>query len=145
MSVEANIVSREKPDVILVPANAVINSSLHTVENGRTRLRKVEIGIRAPALWRLLRALLKANWCLPGNDEHQDWIARTFAGGRNRPTVKLVLTIAWTHVRHRARQTLVAIAGVVTGVGFSIMMAAMMEGSQDDFIKTLSMPYRIFQ
>ena len=49
----------------------------------------------------------------------------------------LILTIAWTHVRHRARQTLVAIAGVTTGVGFSIMMAAMMEGSQDDFIKTL--------
>jgi lipoprotein-releasing system permease protein len=51
--------------------------------------------------------------------------------------VNLILTIAWTHVRHRARQTLVAIAGVMTGVGFSVMMAAMMEGSQDDFIKTL--------
>ncbi len=51
--------------------------------------------------------------------------------------MNLVLTIAWTHVRHRARQTLVAIAGVTTGVAFSIMMAAMMEGSQDDFIKTL--------
>jgi lipoprotein-releasing system permease protein len=51
--------------------------------------------------------------------------------------VNLILTIAWTHVRKRSRQTLVAIAGVMTGVGFSIMMAAMMEGSQDDFIKTL--------
>jgi len=51
--------------------------------------------------------------------------------------VNLILTIAWTHVRRRARQTLVAIAGVMTGVGFSVMMAAMMEGSQDDFIKTL--------
>jgi lipoprotein-releasing system permease protein len=51
--------------------------------------------------------------------------------------MNLILTIAWTHVRHRARQTLVAIIGVMTGVGFSIMMAAMMEGSQDDFINTL--------
>lgn len=51
--------------------------------------------------------------------------------------MNLILTIAWTHVRHRARQTVVAIAGVMTGVGFSIMMAAMMEGSQDDFIRTL--------
>jgi lipoprotein-releasing system permease protein len=51
--------------------------------------------------------------------------------------MNLILTIAWTHVRNRARQTLVAIAGVMTGVAFSIMMAAMMEGSQDDFIKTL--------
>jgi lipoprotein-releasing system permease protein len=51
--------------------------------------------------------------------------------------VTLTFQIAFTHVRNRARQTLVAIAGVATGVGFSIMMAAMMEGSQDDFIKTL--------
>src|SRR5574342_1416658 len=51
--------------------------------------------------------------------------------------MSLVLDIALTHVRTRARQTLVAIAGVATGVGFSIMMAALMEGSQDDFIKTL--------
>jgi len=51
--------------------------------------------------------------------------------------MNLVLAIAWTHVRNRARQTLVAIAGVMTGVAFSVMMAAMMEGSQDDFINTL--------
>jgi membrane fusion protein (multidrug efflux system) len=46
MSVEANIVSKEKPDVLLVPANAVVNNSLLTIENDRARLRKVEIGIR---------------------------------------------------------------------------------------------------
>jgi membrane fusion protein, multidrug efflux system len=46
MSVEANIVSREKPDVLLVPANAVVDNNLLTIENDRARLRKVEIGIR---------------------------------------------------------------------------------------------------
>ena len=46
MSVEANIVSREKADVLLVPANAVVDSNLLTIENDRARLRKVEIGIR---------------------------------------------------------------------------------------------------
>ncbi len=46
MSVEANIVSREKPDVLLVPANAVVDNNLLTIENDRVRLRKVEIGIR---------------------------------------------------------------------------------------------------
>jgi lipoprotein-releasing system permease protein len=51
--------------------------------------------------------------------------------------MKLVFAIAWTHITYRARQTLVAIAGVVTGVGFSIMMAALMEGLQNDFISTL--------
>jgi lipoprotein-releasing system permease protein len=51
--------------------------------------------------------------------------------------MNLVLDIALTHVRARARQTLVAVAGVATGVGFSIMMAALMEGSQNDFTRLL--------
>jgi lipoprotein-releasing system permease protein len=51
--------------------------------------------------------------------------------------VNLVLDIALTHVRSRARQSLVAVAGVMTGVGFSIMMAALMEGSQADFMRQL--------
>ena len=51
--------------------------------------------------------------------------------------MRLVLDIALTHVRARLRQTGVAVAGVATGVGFSIMMAALMQGSQDDFIRQL--------
>jgi lipoprotein-releasing system permease protein len=57
--------------------------------------------------------------------------------------MNLQFDIAWTHIRSRARQTSVAIAGVATGVGFSIMMAALMQGSQDDFIRQLvnSLPH----
>ena len=51
--------------------------------------------------------------------------------------MNLVLEIALTHIRFRVRQTLVAVAGVATGVGFSIMMAALMEGSQRDFMRQL--------
>jgi lipoprotein-releasing system permease protein len=51
--------------------------------------------------------------------------------------IKLILYVAMTHVRFRLRQTLVAIAGVATGVGFSIMMAALMVGSQNDFMRQL--------
>jgi lipoprotein-releasing system permease protein len=51
--------------------------------------------------------------------------------------VRLVFEIALTHVRFRLRQSLVAVAGVATGVGFSIMMAALMEGSQNDFMRQL--------
>ena len=51
--------------------------------------------------------------------------------------MNLILDIAWTHVRSRARQTLVAVAGVATGVGFSVMMASLMVGSQNDFMKQL--------
>jgi lipoprotein-releasing system permease protein len=51
--------------------------------------------------------------------------------------MNLAIEIALTHIRSRVRQTLVAVAGVATGVGFSIMMAALMEGSQADFMRQL--------
>lgn len=55
----------------------------------------------------------------------------------------LILDIALTHLRSRARQTLVGMLGVATGVGFSVMMAGLMEGSQRDFIRQLvdSLPH----
>lgn len=49
----------------------------------------------------------------------------------------LLLDLAVTHVAARGRQTLVAIFGVALGVGFSIAMAALMQGSQDDFVEQL--------
>jgi lipoprotein-releasing system permease protein len=56
---------------------------------------------------------------------------------------QLVLNIAWTHVTTRVRQTLVGMAGVAMGVGFTIMMAGLMEGSQIDFLRQLvdTMPH----
>lgn len=51
--------------------------------------------------------------------------------------MNLILHIAWMHVRSRVRQTGFAVAGVATGVGFSIMMASLMQGSQDDFTQRL--------
>jgi lipoprotein-releasing system permease protein len=49
----------------------------------------------------------------------------------------LVLEIALTHIRSRLRQTFVGLLGVAMGVGFSVMMAALMEGSQRDFVTQL--------
>ncbi|RKQ67864.1 ABC transporter permease [Oceanibaculum indicum] len=55
----------------------------------------------------------------------------------------LLLDIAITHIAGRTRQTLVAVLGVAVGVGFSVGMAALMQGSQDDFIEQLvnTMPH----
>jgi len=55
----------------------------------------------------------------------------------------LALDIAITHIRSRLRQTLVGVIGVATGVGFSVMMASLMEGSQRDFVAQLvdSLPH----
>ena len=51
--------------------------------------------------------------------------------------MKLESVIALTHIRSRVRQTIVGVLGVATGVGFSVMMAALMEGSQRDFMAQL--------
>jgi len=57
--------------------------------------------------------------------------------------MSVVLDIAVTHVRSRIRHTFVGMLGVAMGVGFSVMMAALMEGSQRDFISKLvdSLPH----
>ena len=62
MSVEANIISREKPDAVLVPANAVVNNNLFTVEDSHARLRKVEIGIRGTGFVEILRGVAEGEW-----------------------------------------------------------------------------------
>jgi RND family efflux transporter MFP subunit len=54
MSVEANIVTREKPDALLVPANAIVNNQLFLIEGGRARSRKVELGIRGTGFVEIL-------------------------------------------------------------------------------------------
>ena len=57
--------------------------------------------------------------------------------------MNLLIDIAWTHVSSRIRQTLVGTAGVAMGVGFTIMMAGIMQGSQIDFLHQLvdAMPH----
>jgi lipoprotein-releasing system permease protein len=60
---------------------------------------------------------------------------------------RLLFEIAWTHVTARVRQTLVGMAGVAMGVGFTIMMAGLMQGSQIDFLRQLvdTMPHITIQ
>jgi lipoprotein-releasing system permease protein len=48
--------------------------------------------------------------------------------------MRLTLDIALTHLTSRTRQTVVSLLGVAMGVGFSVAMAAMMQGFQRDFI-----------
>lgn len=49
----------------------------------------------------------------------------------------LLIDLAVTHVIARGRQTLLAVLGVALGVGFSVAMAALLEGSQKDFVEQL--------
>lgn len=51
--------------------------------------------------------------------------------------MKLYLDLALTHLKGRIRQTVLSMLGVATGVGFSIAMASLMQGSQLDFIRRI--------
>lgn len=46
MTTEVNIVTAEKPQALLVPASAVVDGKVFVVEEGRTALKPVTIGIR---------------------------------------------------------------------------------------------------
>jgi RND family efflux transporter MFP subunit len=46
MSVEANIVTREKPNALLIPADALQGDSVFLLQDGRVQRRTVEVGIR---------------------------------------------------------------------------------------------------
>jgi RND family efflux transporter MFP subunit len=46
MSVEANVITREKPNALLVPADAVQGNTVFVVDGNRVRRRTVSIGIR---------------------------------------------------------------------------------------------------
>lgn len=46
MSVEANIITREKPNALLVPADAVLDNAVYVVEGGHAHRRVVTVDIR---------------------------------------------------------------------------------------------------
>jgi len=54
MSVEANIVTREKANALLVPADAVQGTSVFVVQGNRAQRRTVEIGIRGTRMVEIL-------------------------------------------------------------------------------------------
>jgi len=57
MSVEANVVTREKPDVLLVPADAIRGNAVYVVDGSRVRRREVKIGIRGTRAVEILSGL----------------------------------------------------------------------------------------
>ena len=57
MSVETNVVVREKPNVILVPANAVTGSAVFVVNGSHAQRREVAVGIRGTHAIEILRGL----------------------------------------------------------------------------------------
>jgi RND family efflux transporter MFP subunit len=57
MSVEANIVTREKPNALLIPADAVQGNAVFTIDGAHVRKREVKIGIRGTRAVEVLSGL----------------------------------------------------------------------------------------
>jgi RND family efflux transporter MFP subunit len=57
MSVEANVVTREKPGALLIPADAVQGSTVFVLEGNRVDKRAIEIGIRGAQAVEVLSGL----------------------------------------------------------------------------------------
>jgi membrane fusion protein (multidrug efflux system) len=57
MSVEANVVTREKPGVLLIPADAVQGSTVFVLDGNRVEKREIEIGIRGTQAVEVLSGL----------------------------------------------------------------------------------------
>jgi multidrug efflux pump subunit AcrA (membrane-fusion protein) len=61
MSVEANIVSREKADALLVPAAAIVEDAVFVADGGRASRRKVEIGLRGSRFVEILSGVAEGD------------------------------------------------------------------------------------
>jgi RND family efflux transporter MFP subunit len=57
MSVEANVVTREKPDALLVPADAVRGNTVFVIDGSRVRQRETKVGIRGTRAVEILSGL----------------------------------------------------------------------------------------
>lgn len=51
--------------------------------------------------------------------------------------IRLFVTVAIRHLLARRRQSIVSMLGIVLGVGFFLSISAMMQGSENDFMKRL--------
>ena len=138
MSVDVNIVIRVVEAALLVPTAAVRDGAVFVVEDGRARRREVDD--RHPGQHPCRGALRPRR----GRAHHRA-VPRGPGGRRagDGGLMRLILAIALTHIAGRGRQTVVAVIGVAVGVGFSIAMAALMQGGQDDFVAQLidTMPH----
>jgi membrane fusion protein, multidrug efflux system len=61
MNVEANVVTREKSDVLLAPATAIAQNAAFIVADGRAVRRPVEIGLRGPQMVEITSGLTEGD------------------------------------------------------------------------------------
>lgn len=141
MSVEANIITDERQDTLLLPAEALSDGHVFVFTNDKMQKKAVTTGIRGTRMVEIKDGVAEGEQIIAPCHKDQ----RHYANSRIRHrSMTLIFDIAWTHVTARLRQTLVGIFGVATGIGFSVMMAGLLEGSQKTLSDNLSTRCRIF-
>ena len=140
MTVEVNIVVRVAEDTLLVPAGAVEAGRVFVVEDGGRIAARSRSGFRARRRSRYCAASRRAS---RSSCRRRRLGTGRGCGWRSGAMRLLTSSSPLTHILGRGRQTVVAGLGVALGVGFSVAMAALMQGSQDDFIRQLvdTMPH----
>lgn len=83
MSVEANIIIREKSNTLLVPADALRGDAVFVIANGRLHERKVKVGIRGTREAEVLSGLKEGDRvAAPASPDYRDGLrVRTVPGG----------------------------------------------------------------
>jgi RND family efflux transporter MFP subunit len=73
MSVEANIVTREQSNAIVVPINAIVNDHAFLIDEGHARRRKIRIGLRGTGAVEVLEGLSDGDLVVsPANSDLED-------------------------------------------------------------------------
>jgi multidrug efflux pump subunit AcrA (membrane-fusion protein) len=57
MSIEANVVAREKADALVIPAEAAQGTGVYAVDRDKARRRTIAIGLRGPRMIEVLSGL----------------------------------------------------------------------------------------
>ena len=61
MSVEANVVTRQKPNALLIPPDALQGRNVYVIDGDRARRREVEVGIRGTRAVEILSGLAESD------------------------------------------------------------------------------------
>ncbi len=81
MSVEANVIVREKPNALLIPSDAVQDNAVFVIDGDRARKRAIKIGIRGTRMLEVLSGLKDGERVAsPAPTELQDGIRVRVAG-----------------------------------------------------------------
>ena len=147
MTAETNVITKESPNALLVPATALEGDSLWVARDGRLVRIPVRTGIKGRDRIEIVSGIVErgrrcrrsARRAEAGREGANEVCLDAGRWRRRfrRSSMNLTMSIAASHLLSRKRQTIVSLLGITLGVAFFLAVSAMMSGSEKDFIKRL--------